>query len=508
MPQAFLLPDIGEGTAEGEIVRWHVKPGDLIHEDQPLVEVMTDKVTVEIPSPLHGRVLELCGDVGDVMKVGSPLVMIDPDATDNAELPTAAPAQPTGSVQTTNEPPPTLRPEKPPEAAPANPPAQVDLSPPPIAPESPKPPAQEPTPPAAQAPNANTQPLAAPATRRLARERNVDLAQVQGSGPGGRITPEDVTQFSAQPPAPDTATQPKAPAPAAAETPAPSVPPESQKPQDAPPAPDTATEPKAPAPAAAKTPAPSAPPESPKPQEASPADQRIPFTGIRRKIAQHLVHAKQTAPHFGYVDEVDMTEVVRLRTQLKPLAQDQGTKLAYLPFIMLAVLSGLKAFPSLNASLDDAAQEIVLHRAYNLGVAVDTEQGLLVPVVPNANTQSLFGLAQAVQTLADKARNGKLAPADVQGGTFTLTSIGSIGGLFGLPIINHPEVAILGINKIIDRPVVQDGQVVVRPMMYLSLSCDHRVVDGAMAARFLNHVIDQLQNPLRLVMDPNQVVAS
>jgi pyruvate dehydrogenase E2 component (dihydrolipoamide acetyltransferase) len=261
----------------------------------------------------------------------------------------------------------------------------------------------------------------------------------------------------------------------------------------------------------AETPAPTKSPESQKPQNtttAPAADQRIPLTGIRRKIAQHLVHAKQTAPHFGYVDEVDMTEIVRLRTQLKPMAQDQGTKLVYLPFIMLAVLSGLKAFPSLNASLDDAAQEIVLHSAYNLGVAVDTDQGLIVPVVPNANTQSLFGLAQAIQTLADKARTGKLAPADVQGSTFTLTSIGSIGGLFGLPIINHPEVAILGINKIIDRPVVQDGQVVVRPMMYLSLSCDHRVVDGAMAARFLNHVIDQLQNPLRLVMDPNQVVAS
>ena len=475
MPQAFLLPDIGEGTAEGEIVSWRVKPGDMIVEDQPLVEVMTDKVTVEIPSPYQGRVLELCGDVGDTMQVGSPIVMIDTEASETSAssngTPQAMPTTPSSTnIQTTNEPPPSFRSEAQPSVAPASPTKSpvVELGPPPIAtPQITKTASLS----SSSASVSEIPVLAAPATRRLARERGVDITKIKGTGANRRITPDDIEAFAAQ-----------------AKQPAQSV----NTPITSPSL--TTTKPQSTTASCTAKPNPS---ENP---------QRIPFTGIRRKIGQHLVHAKQTAPHFGYVDEVDMSEVVRLRKQLKPMAEAQGTKLAYLPFIMLAVLSGLKAFPVINASLDDAAQEIVLHSHHSLGVAVDTEQGLIVPVVHHANEQSLFGLANQVQTLAEKARTSKLTPTDVQGGTFTLTSIGSIGGLFGLPIINHPEVAILGINKIMDRPVVCDGQVVIKPMMYLSLSCDHRVVDGAMAARFLNHVIDQLQNPLRLVMDPNQVI--
>lgn len=410
----FKLPDIGEGVAEGEIVQWLVKPGDAIKEDQALVEVMTDKVTAEIPSPVTGVIQQLFGDAGQVIAVGSVIAEIDTDGS--AMSPSPAKAE---------------------EAIPASNTATVKSDCPVIQPV----PAPAAT--AVLAKPTNGRVLAAPATRKRARTLGVDLAALIGTGPKGRITPSDVAQAAAgggSQPAFATATV------------------------------------------------------------LIPADRREAFKGIRRKIAEHLSLSKQKAPHFAYVEEVDVTDLVNLRKQLKPTAAEQGIKLTYLPFIMLAVSQALSEFPVLNSTLDEDAGELVYKGAHNLGMAVDTDNGLVVPVIPKAQGQPLLALAQQVNQLADKARTGQLSQADVTGGTFTITSIGSIGGLFGVPIINYPEVGILGINSIMPRPVVVDGDIVVRDILYLSLSCDHRVVDGADAARFMNTLKALLEAPARLLI--------
>jgi pyruvate dehydrogenase E2 component (dihydrolipoamide acetyltransferase) len=296
--------------------------------------------------------------------------------------------------------------------------------------------------------------LAAPATRKLARELGMDLVQITGSGPRGRVTQEDVRRFQSGGiglPLRSAATTSQAVG-----------------------------------------------------GFQSRGEQRTPFAGMRRKIAEHLLKSKQTAPHFAYVEEVDMSKLVAMRDELLPLAEEQGIKLSYLPFIIKAVIAGLRKYPSLNAQLDDMRQELVYKNDYHMGVAVATDQGLIVPVVKFADQKSLFTLANEIKSLADKARAGKLALDDLKGGTFTLTSIGSIGGLFSVPIINHPEVAIMGINKIERRPVVRtiggQEQIVIREIMYLSISCDHRVVDGAEAALFVKEVIRYLENPTLLLV--------
>lgn len=413
MALQFKLPDIGEGIAEGEIVQWLVKPGDTVAEDQPLVEVMTDKVTAEIPSPVSGVIQETFGAAGEVIKVGAVIAVIE--TADAASAPkqskkTEKKAEATTAAATNG----SSR-------------AMTAVSQPAI-PQS-----------------ASRKVLAAPATRRLARELGVDLALISGSGPRGRVTPDDVRGFSgghgqASMPLPRTF--------AAEET-----------------------------------------------------ERRVPFIGMRRKIAEHLVKSKQTAPHFAYVEEVDMSELVQMREQLKPDAEAHGVKLTYLPFIIKAVIAGLRAYPVLNSTLDEAKGELVYKNYYHMGVATATEQGLIVPVVKHAEHKNLFQLAQEIQDLSLRAREGKLKPEEVTGGTFTLTSIGSIGGLFGVPIINYPEVAIMGINKITPRPVVRDGEIVVRDIMHLSLSCDHRVVDGAEGALFTKKVIEYLEKPARLLLD-------
>jgi pyruvate dehydrogenase E2 component (dihydrolipoamide acetyltransferase) len=416
MAKTFKLPDIGEGVHEGEIVQWHVKPGDTIQEDQPMVEVMTDKVTAEIPAPFSGTVKALNAQPGEVVKVGSVIIEFEEDGA------AAAVAKSTETVK----------------AEPARPVAEQPQA---IVPPQP-----------ALAPSAERV-LAAPATRKLARELGVNLTEVPGSGPSGRVTPDDVRRAS------------EAPTTHALE---PVVSRQLQTVQ--------------------------VPPAETK---------RVPFTGIRRKIAEHLTHAKRTAPHFAYVEEADFTEVVAMRQTLLPFAEGQDIKLTYLPFVIKAVLMGLKAYPVLNSQLDEAAQELVYQGHYNIGVAVATENGLVVPVVKNADQKSLFQLSKEIQQLADKARAGRLTLDEMRGGTFTLTSIGSIGGLFGVPIINVPEVAILGVNKISRRPVVRqvngEEAIVIRDMMYLSIVCDHRVVDGAEAALFLKKVIQILETPALLI---------
>jgi pyruvate dehydrogenase E2 component (dihydrolipoamide acetyltransferase) len=434
MAVEFRLPDIGEGIAEGEIVKWLVKPGDLVKEDQAMVEVMTDKVTAEIPSPFTGVIQSLNAKEGDVVKVGSVIVMIETQSSGpnpvekNAETPVIKAAN-SGAANGSL--------------------TQVGVS-------------------------DAVKVLAAPATRKLARELGIQLISVAGSGPKGRITPEDIRrQAGSGVSSPST----QSPSPVAVTS---SV--------------STSIQSVSTAPSSVS-----------KSNGAGGSEVRVPFVGMRRKIAENLVASKRNAPHFAYVEEVEMTALVSLKESLKSHAQDQGVKLTYLPFILKAVVAGLKAYPVLNALLDETTQELVYKHYYNLGIAVSTDQGLTVPVIHDVDQKSVLQLAQEIKALSEKARAGKLSLDERRGGTFTVTSIGSIGGLFGVPIINYPEVAIMGINKITKRPVVRtnhDGndEIVIREMMNLSICCDHRVVDGAEAALFTKKVIEILETPGLLLL--------
>jgi 2-oxoglutarate dehydrogenase complex dihydrolipoamide succinyltransferase (E2) component len=440
----FKLPDIGEGIHEGEIVQWLVKPGDYVREDQAIVEIMTDKVTAEIPSPVSGVIQELRGKEGEVVKVGAVITVIDEKAAEGAASaqPMAAATIAAAPVAAETAPGKASAPKEAAVSAPSLPPTngKAKAATAVLAPEHP----------AGKA-------LAAPATRKMARQLGIELNMVQGSGPLGRITPEDLRRF--QQAGPVTTSRPTA----------------------------------------------VAQPRTARPEYQSGGEKRVPFTGLRRKIAEHLVKAKQTAPHFSYVEEVDMSRLVAVRDELLPIAEDQGVRLSYLPFIMKAVIECLKKYPVLNSTLDEHTQELIYKYDYHLGIAVATDQGLIVPVIKHADQKNLFTLAREISDIAGRARTGKLGLDDIKGGTFTVTSIGSIGGMFGIPIINYPEVAILGVNKIEKRPVVRNvggqDQIVIRDMMYLSISCDHRIVDGAEAAHFVKDVISYLEAPSRLLME-------
>jgi pyruvate dehydrogenase E2 component (dihydrolipoamide acetyltransferase) len=409
----FKLPDLGEGVMEGELVKWHVKEGDPVKEDQVLAEVMTDKATVTVPSPKAGRVLKTHGKEGDMAKVHQLLVTLDIEG--------AAPAQAAGHAS----------PSAPaPQAAAA--PAQAAGSHGPV--------------PASKV-------LATPLTRRMAREHGLDLTEIAGSGPQGRVTKADVVAALEGKPSPNEV---RAPAPAA--------------------------------PARSQLPAPLA---------TGRLDERLPLRGLRKKIAEKMVRSKFTMPHFAFVEEVDGTELVRLRKRLNTQLQAAGesTKLTFLPFIVKAVIAALKKFPHLNANFDEAAQELVVRGEFNIGIAAATPDGLTVAVVRNADRLTLRELAQEIARLGTAARERKLKMEELTGGTFTITSLGQSGGLFATPIINHPEVGILGVHKLRKRPVVRDDEIAIREMMNLSLSCDHRVIDGSVAADFVYEVIKYLEHP-------------
>ncbi len=466
----FKLPDIGEGVAEGEVVRWLVKEGEAVREDQPMVEVMTDKATVEITSPITGTIGEIRAREGSTVPVGSVLVVLNEGGATTAAKPPARPAAPAPTAPAAPPAAPAAAPAATPAAAPvisapvpvmrheparapvaaAAAPAAVAVAPPPAMPES---------------SGAGARVLANPATRRLARELGVDLTALTGTGPRGRVTREDVQRA-----ANGGAKAHPAAAPATA-------PPASPPP------------PAVPTPRAAPTPIP-----------AGEREERIPLRGLRKRIAAQMVKSKFTAPHFTYVEEVDVTELVRLRNDAKETASSQGVKLTYLPFVIKALLPAFRKYPLLNAALDDAKEEIVVRRYYNIGVAVATDNGLIVPVVKDVDRKSILEIAGEVETLAAKCRAGKAGMEDLTGGTFTITSAGNIGGLFATPIINHPEVAILGVHKIVRRPCYVGDRIEPRDLMYLSLSLDHRVVDGAVAAEFMNVVVKHLQNPQLLLL--------
>ncbi|MBT2678406.1 2-oxo acid dehydrogenase subunit E2 [Bacillus sp. ISL-35] len=446
----FKLPDIGEGIHEGEIVKWFVKPGDKVQEDDVLCEVQNDKAVVEIPSPVAGTVEEVLVEEGTVATVGQVLVTFDAPGYEDLKFKGEdedAPAEKTeAQVQSTMEA--GQKVEK--EATEAPAPAGATGAG------------------AAAAPQAEVDPnrriVAMPSVRKYAREKGVDIRQVAGSGKNGRILKNDVDSFLSG----------GAPAAAAA--------PQADQAQ----APEAEAAPKAAAQAI---------PEGQYPET------REKMSGIRKAIAKAMVNSKHTAPHVTLMDEVDVSKLVAHRKKFKEVAAEKGIKLTFLPYVVKALTSALREYPALNTSLDDATSEIVHKHYYNIGIAADTDKGLLVPVVKNADRKSVFSVSNEINELAGKARDGKLAPDEMKGASCTISNIGSAGGQWFTPVINHPEVAILGIGRIAEKPVVKDGEIVAAPVLALSLSFDHRMIDGATAQNALNHIKRLLNDPELLLME-------
>lgn len=460
MPREFRLPELAESVVEGEIVQWLVAEGEEVTEDQPIVEVMTDKVTVELPSPFVGVLQKQLVKEGDVVPVNTPIaVFADVNGGEEASGADTGPADAAAAAAS--------------GAASTAPPedegdslslfkASGDVDKDPIF--QVKKHVQKPVQKQAQtatdrtpsgpSPERVTGPygrvLAVPAARKLARELGVDLATVSGSGPNGRIRVEDVRAHAA-----DGSASP------------------------------------------ARTPS-----RYQTPEGYGDLEERLPMRGLRRAISNQMMASHLQTVRALHVDEADVSALVSLRTRLKERAAERGVRLSYLPFVMKAVVSALQAFPMVNASYDEEQGEIVRKHYYNLGMAVATDQGLVVPVVEDVDSLSLLEVAAEVQRLAEAARTGNLAPGDMRGGTFSITNIGTVGGLFSFPIINVPEAAILGVHSIKKRPVVlEDDTIVARHMLYLSLSFDHRLVDGAEGARFTSHVIELLEEPDALLLD-------
>ncbi|MGG3162775.1 dihydrolipoamide acetyltransferase family protein [Geobacillus stearothermophilus] len=423
----FKLPDIGEGIHEGEIVKWFVKPGDEVNEDDVLCEVQNDKAVVEIPSPVKGKVLEILVPEGTVATVGQTLITLDAPGYENMtfkgqEQEEAKKEEKTETVS---------KEEKVDAVAPNAPAAEAEADP-------------------------NRRVIAMPSVRKYAREKGVDIRLVQGTGKNGRVLKEDIDAFLAGG---------AKPAPAAAEEKA--------------------------APAAAK----------PAATEGEFPETREKMSGIRRAIAKAMVHSKHTAPHVTLMDEADVTKLVAHRKKFKAIAAEKGIKLTFLPYVVKALVSALREYPVLNTSIDDETEEIIQKHYYNIGIAADTDRGLLVPVIKHADRKPIFALAQEINELAEKARDGKLTPGEMKGASCTITNIGSAGGQWFTPVINHPEVAILGIGRIAEKPIVRDGEIVAAPVLALSLSFDHRMIDGATAQKALNHIKQLLSDPELLLME-------
>lgn len=421
------MPDIGEGIAQVELVEWFVKVGDMIAEDQVVADVMTDKATVEIPSPVSGKVLALGGQPGEVMAVGSELIRIEVEGSGNhVDVPTKdvpkreqveAPAAPVAA-----------KPEPQKEARPAACQAPVNHEAAPIVPRQP-----------------GDKPLASPAVRKRALDAGIELRYVHGSGPAGRILHEDLDAFMSKP---------------------------------------HSTGGQAPSGYAKRT-----------------DSEQVPVIGLRRKIAQRMQDAKRRVAHFSYVEEIDVTALEALRQQLNSKHGDSRGKLTLLPFLVRALVVALRDFPQINATYDDEAQVITRHGAVHVGIATQGDNGLMVPVLRHAEAGSLWSNAGEISRLANAARNNKASRDELSGSTITLTSLGALGGIVSTPVINTPEVAIVGVNRMVERPVVIDGQIVVRKMMNLSSSFDHRVVDGMDAALFIQAVRGLLEQPACLFVE-------
>jgi pyruvate dehydrogenase E2 component (dihydrolipoamide acetyltransferase) len=424
MALEFCFPDVGEGIAEGEIVRWLVKEGEAVRSDQPLVEVETDKAVVEIPAPRAGTVLRLAVGEGEKIRVGDVLVVLG-DADEPAPARTPAPqrAAPSASVSVVGDLAETSR----------------DLPPPPEARR------------AEEISAAPRRILAIPSVRKLARELGVDLRHVTPTGPRGRIRREDVLQAVASP--------------ATAATPVLSA---------------------AAAPATER-------------DEHGPVE-RLALPALRRTIAAAMVRAATTAVPVTTTDEVDVTDLAALRQHSKDVAASLGVRVTLLPFIMKAVVAALRQHPQLNATLADDQHHLLLKRYYHLGIATDTADGLIVPVMKDVDQKDILTVASELQRLTELARARRLALADLRGGTFTMSNYGAIGGIFATPMLHMPQVAILGVGKLLQKPVVHDGSVAIRTILPLSLTFDHRALDGATAQRFVNELMAYLADPARLML--------
>ncbi|MBP7125940.1 2-oxo acid dehydrogenase subunit E2 [Myxococcota bacterium] len=460
----FRLPDLGEGIHEGEVLRWHVKPGEIIPEDAPLVDVETDKAAVTIPSPKGGRVMELRAREGDMVRVGQVLVVLEAEGPESAAVPDSpAPVHPTtASEPATRQGPGALGaafgvatgwPGIDQGQATAIPGSQGTSGP---------------------GKGSAQRVAAAPATRRLARELGVDIRLVPGTGPGGRVTPEDVRAFAAGPVPAGAVVGDTSGNVEEATTPLP-VPGNAVIPYlDLQPLPDFGRWGEV---------------------------VREPVRSIRRKVARNTVTAMVLIPHVAHMDEADVTELEAFRRRENARRSAGGTRLTLLAFAVRAVSIALKRHPVFNATLDPFREEIFFKRYYHVGIAVDTDRGLIVPNLKDADRRSVEDIAAGIEDLARRAREGGIRLEELQGGTFTITNIGVLGGTSFVPAIHYPESAILGMGRATDRPVVRDGQVVVRTMLPMTLSFDHRIADGAEAARFLGLVRDLLQDPLRLAVE-------
>jgi pyruvate dehydrogenase E2 component (dihydrolipoamide acetyltransferase) len=396
MLREFKFPDVGEGIAEGEIVRWLVKEGDSVKEDQDLLEVETDKALITLNSPYTGKVTRLHGKEGDIIKVGDVLTTVDAGGEEGTV--TGAEKGDSGTVDGTlndNEVVEVIRPVQ-----------------------------------------------ATPAVRALAKQMRIDLASVKGTGPGGRITKEDVETAATK-----TGEQTSAEA------------------------------------------------------DAYGLVEKIPLRGIRRTVAKRMAEASKRVAEVTIWEDADITELEQVRAKERKVAEEKGVRLTYLPFLIKAIIPALKAHPYFNASLDEAAEAIILKRYFNIGIAVDTTDGLIVFVIKDADKKNILDLAKETATLAEKARLRKIDLHELKGSTFTITNYGVVGASYGTPIINHPEVAIIGLGKIEDRPVVRSGQIAIRKIMPLSLAFDHRVIDGVEAGRFLGVVIQHLEDPNLMLIE-------
>jgi pyruvate dehydrogenase E2 component (dihydrolipoamide acetyltransferase) len=458
MPRPFVLPDLGEGLSEAAIITVLVKEGDVIQEDAPLLEVETDKAQVEIPSPLSGRVLTVHVRPNQTVRVGEPLVTFA-DAAEPAGV-AGGPATPAGPPPPVPAPPiPELAPGAPRTAAPGQPAAGT----------------RDGGAGAADRGAAHTGPVpATPATRRLARELGVDLRAVRGSGPGGRVTDDDVRAGAAGATAPGGTGEPPAPAPVTGPARA-----------EGPPRPL--------APVAIE------PPPLPRFEQWGPVERR-PMSNLRRTIAERMTLSAALVPHVTHFDRADITDVDALILRNLDAGRARGVTLTLTGFLLKAAALALQEHPHFNASLDTTTGELILKRYCHLGVAVATERGLIVPVIRDVDTKPLFEVARELEALAARVREGKAALEDLRGGTFTITNIGALGGTGVLPIINYPEVAILGVARGRLEPVVRDGQIVPRMMLPLSLTFDHRVADGADGARLMAAIIRRIEHPDEILL--------
>jgi pyruvate dehydrogenase E2 component (dihydrolipoamide acetyltransferase) len=436
----YRLPELGEGLHEAELVKWHVQPGDSIQEDQHLLDVQNDKAVVELNAPIAGVVTEIKVAEGKIAVVGDTLAIIEAQG----DVPRASEAPEARDVPGASEisAPPTMTTEHETEA------------------------------PAV---------LATPSVRKFAQTNGTDLTRTRGTGKNGRITREDVLAMREGAPAfRENASAPLEGAAALRDaTTAQSM--------------DAAASASLAPPALSAFLAPTAP--------AAPAEHRVPFRGIRKAIAQAMVKSVYTAPHVTLMDEADVSELVNLRERLKPIAEARGVKLTYIPFIAKALISAVRQYPILNATLDETRDEIVYQPSVHLGIATDTEQGLIVPVLFNADRKSMLQLAEEIHQLATRGREGKLISQEMRGSSITLTNIGSAGGMFFTPILNYPEAAILGIGRITEKPIVRFGELAIGQVMTMSMSFDHRLIDGVTAQQALNHMKKLLSNPDLLLVE-------